>query len=268
MTLYSKQGILRSQVEEQRHKTTCTSSLRNLPILATAPRALGLEKKMKVLVIDDTQVHLDAAIQLLGKEHDLTVCSSHDEAYQLLGTQYAPNRKALEEQYERDGMKAREAYIKARDESELPYWDVVLTDLLMPAGSMSQGGAGRKYVGQEMAVGWSLALHAAKMGAKHVAVVTDMNHHHHPASAMLDAFDGHVFSIDGAQVLMTNSVQKVGIVGTEGPCAECNGAGKRNINGLTANCWPCKGSGTDFRSKGKDWLKILGRLLNPEEEAE
>lgn len=219
------------------------------------------ERVMKILVIDDMQVHLAAALQTLAG-HDVTVCGSHEEAYQLLGTQYASNRKALQEQYEREGMDGYDAYQKAQAETKLPYWDAVLSDLLMPAGSMDQGNKGMEYVGKEMAVGWSLALLAARMGAKYVAVVTDMNHHNHPASAMLDAFNRHIFSIDGAKVLMTNSVQKVGITGTECQCEKCHGTGQQSReDGSKYNCYYCKG-GVDYSQKGKDWGEILKQLIN------
>ena len=220
---------------------------------------------MKILVIDDTQVHLDAAVQQLGKDHDLTVCSSHEEAYRLLGEQYADTMSALKEKYKSEGMDNWKAYEKAESESKLPYWDAVLTDLLMPAGKMAQGGEGLKYVGQEMAVGWSLALRAAKMGAKCIAVVTDMDHHHHPASAMLDNLDGHIFEIEGAKMLLTNHVGIVGITGTECSCTECGGSGKKSrTDGSTYDCYYCK-NGIDFSKKGKNWEEILSRFTKASE---
>lgn len=227
---------------------------------------------MKILVIDDTQVHLAAAQQTLAG-HDVTVCGSHEEAYKLLGVRYDEEgimRRLVEQglptthQDVDSGNKEAwkswwDAYDKAKKESVIPYWDAVLSDLLMPAGSMAQGGEGRRLVGQEMAVGWSLALQAAKNGAKYVAVVTDMNHHCHPASAMLDAFNRHYFSIDDARVLMTNYVSMVGITGTECTCRKCGGTGK--TDGGKYNCCYCKG-GMDHSQKGKDWGGILKQLID------
>jgi CheY-like chemotaxis protein len=221
---------------------------------------------MKVLVIDDSQVHLKAALQtLIG--HDITVCSTHDKADELLRQQYDENKvEKLKAQYKVAGIE--NPWSKARVESKLPYWDVVLTDLLMPAGRMAQGGEGLQHVGKEMAVGWSLALRAAKEGAKYVAVVTDTNHHHHPASAMLDDVSGHVFTIDGAKVLMTNRVSLVGIKGTEHACDECGGTGQlARRDGSKYRCYYCE-NGVDFAEKGKDWGKVLDQLLNPKKEAE
>lgn len=215
---------------------------------------------MKILVIDDTQVHLDAARQTLVG-HDVTYCATHKQAYDQLAVQYDRERqKVLSEQYKAKGMNWNDAWEKAYAESMLPYWDVVLTDLLMPAGSMAQGDEGQKYVGQEMAVGWALALQAAKDGAKYVAVVTDTNHHHHPASAMLDAFNRHFFTIDGARVLMTNYVFLVGIAGTEATCTECGGSGKVMSRGKEYSCHSCT-KGQVFAKKGKNWGQILEQLL-------
>ncbi|MFA6047775.1 MAG: hypothetical protein WCV59_02790 [Parcubacteria group bacterium] len=214
---------------------------------------------MRILVIDDTQGHLDAARQTLSG-HDLTLCSSHDEAVKLLLWKYDDNEKSQRiKQYESEGLKWTDAYEKAEQETRLPYWEVVLCDLLMPAGSREQG-SGRHLVGQEMAVGWSLALQAVKNGANYVAVITELNHHQHPASAMIDKINGHIFTIDNAKMLMTNYVETVGIKGTEGKCIECGGTGKHRKWGYEDNCHFCK-NGIDFLVKGKDWGKILNLLL-------
>ena len=223
---------------------------------------------MKVLVIDDTQVHLTSALQTLVG-HDVTLCASHDEANELLGTQYDKGMNVLEQTYIDQGMSNWDSCRRAEAESKLPYWDAVLCDLLMPAGERAQGGPGLEHVGKEMAVGWSLALRAAKMGAKYVAVASDTDHHHHPASAMLDHMSTHRFVIDGARVLMTNSVRFIGISGTEITCQECNGTniGGTDINGKQFACCYCKG-GVDFSQKGKDWGEILARLIADKQEEE
>lgn len=218
---------------------------------------LGMETIMKILVIDDAQVHIDAAKQTLVG-HDVTYCATHEGAVELLYRQHDKKRKeALLQEHRAKGTPFNEYYDKVLAETQLPYWDVVLTDLLMPAGSMSQGGVGLQYVGQEMAVGWALALQASQNGAQYVAVVTDTNHHHHPASAMLD-YIRRLFTIDGARVLMTNQVPLVGITGTECPCAKCNGTGKESSK---YECHFCNGTGQDFAKEGKDWGVILEQLL-------
>lgn len=110
---------------------------------------------MRILVIDDNQTHRDAAkIQLA--EHDLTVVGTYDNGRELL-----------------------------QDKHD---FEVVLTDLLMPASSDKQGDGGLGFVGQEMPIGIFLGLLAAKNGAKLVAIHSDADHHSHPASACFDAF--------------------------------------------------------------------------------
>ncbi len=218
--------------------------------------------KLNILVIDDNPNHLAAAQQTLAG-HFVTCCSTHEEAVELLSQKYDyGQQKVLKDQYRAQGMDFKEYYRRAQDESRLSYWDVVLTDLLMPAGPMMQGEVGRQYVGQEMAIGWALALEAARCGAKYVAVVSDANHHDHPSSAMLDDIHDHIFTIDGARVLMTNLVPLIGIAGTEGVCPKCNGTGKRRHEKIEFECHECSGTGRAFTRKGKDWENILGKLLS------
>ena len=66
---------------------------------------------MKILVIDDSPLHQASAQQtILG--HELVIATTHDEAHTLL-----------------DGYGC----------FNLPPFDVVLSDLLMPAGKINQG---------------------------------------------------------------------------------------------------------------------------------
>lgn len=133
---------------------------------------------MKILVIDDNVIHQDAAKAQL-KDHETTVVGTYDAGQELLKVQHE--------------------------------FDAVLVDLLMPASRQQQGGAGMRFMGQEMPVGIFLALLAAKNGAKYVAVLTDVDHHSHPASACFDAFnregENHPtpFTIEGAKVLLSNT---------------------------------------------------------------
>ncbi|PIY93276.1 MAG: hypothetical protein COY69_02560, partial [Candidatus Magasanikbacteria bacterium CG_4_10_14_0_8_um_filter_32_14] len=151
---------------------------------------------MKILVIDDSPIHQESARQTI-KEHDLTVVGTYDEAYELLERPYAKysdvnaglirmgfranrweNPETRHNEYDREEERLKEELRPA------PF-DAVLTDLFMPAGSRIQVKGG-EFVGQEMLVGFALALDAVLHGAKYVAVVSDGNHHHHPGVAMLD----------------------------------------------------------------------------------
>ncbi len=187
---------------------------------------------MRILVIDDTQKHLDSALQTLG-EHEVVTCSTYDEAENLV-----------------------DIYSKEK-------WDAVLCDLLMPAGSRAQGGPGTKFVGQEMPVGWALALMAVRSNVRFIAVVTDMNHHHHPASAMLDHTNDHIFKVDESRVLMTNSTGRVGIKGTERCCVWCCDEGTKRREDMSSDvCTYCYGESPLYREYGKDWGNILEKLTS------
>jgi CheY-like chemotaxis protein len=155
---------------------------------------------MKILVIDDKKVNRVSAQQTIAG-HDLTIVGNYDEAVRQLDSQE---------------------------------WDVVLTDLLMPAGRDAQGGVGLQYVGQEMPVGFALALLAALRGAKYVAVVTATNHHNHPASAMLDRL-GSSYWRDGMR-----------------PNFVINGA-----RAMFVHHTPVQVEGL---GEGKDWGKVLAAL--------
>lgn len=128
---------------------------------------------MKILVIDDNEIHRNAAkVQL--REHDLTVVSTYDEGNSLL--------------------------------KESHPFEVVFTDLLLPASNYLQ--SSDKFVGKEMMVGLFLALLAAINGAKYVAVFTDKDHHHHPGAACFREFNKErggfpvPFKVAGAEMVL------------------------------------------------------------------
>lgn len=208
---------------------------------------------MNILVIDDTAAHLSTAQQTLkARGHIVTTCSDYDQALRMLEEQFVDS----------DGSACPAWKDGAR---KLPYfWDAVLCDLLMPAGKDKQGGRGDQYVGQEMPVGWSLALLAAKRGAKYVAVATDVDHHSHPASAMLDRLSYGIIQIEGAKAFFTNEVRLIGIDETGSPCPECRGTGKRNRGDKESHCRDCSGTGVIDQKKGKDWGSVLDMLLQEE----
>ena len=206
---------------------------------------------MKILVIDDNVINQDSARQtLIG--HDVNVVGTHEDAHEVL--------------------------VKSE-----PY-DAVLCDLLMPAGRMAQGPNGKKYVGQEMPVGFGLALLAVLRGAKLVLVATATNHHDHPAAAMFDHFRDkgkclerqkgwaipapHRFSIDGTRVAYFHAIMTF----VEGSvCLDCNGSGEKDACYCTResdhskpDCSDCGGKGRKCRecqNSGKQWGKDWGAML-------
>lgn len=238
---------------------------------------------MKILVIDDSQKNLDSAVQTLAG-HDVTLCSAFEDAVELLN----------KEQFE-----------------------VVLTDLMMPAITRKNiTGKKRDFLNKEMITGWSLALVAAMNGTKYVVVASMANHHVHPGSAILDNFSGcsgdHVFSIDGAKVMLTSYITTDDVVELDGEeevncsCRNginydysccCHGAGiVPELEEVPENwvrlyqtylsffkgpspmqpgeqcrcgkkCEYCNNTGKKTtQRKGKNWARLLDRLLNPEKE--
>ncbi|MCX6716009.1 MAG: hypothetical protein NT077_03250 [Candidatus Taylorbacteria bacterium] len=179
---------------------------------------------MKILVFDDNKINQAAARAQLGKDHDLTVVGTYDQAQELLKPQYDYKKAsaALKEQFgdfspyrsNDEAMKARYfAAAKVADEQVTTYpdFDVVLTDLLVPASEQAQGSKGLEFAGEEMPVGIFIGLLAAVKGhAKFVAVFTDSDHHSHPASACFDVFnEGEckptLFTVGSSKVLLSNT---------------------------------------------------------------
>lgn len=132
---------------------------------------------MKILVFDDKQEQRYAALQQL-KGHEVHVVSSYRDAQLDLAG---------------DG-----------DRIKPKQFDIVLTDLLVPAPrSMLSDEACEQYAGQEMPLGAIIVLLALKMGVKKIGLVTDANHHDHPASAALDILLGG-FSVGDVEIVCTN----------------------------------------------------------------
>ena len=137
---------------------------------AQEPAAAAMANKPRVLVIDDSQVHCQTAKRQLASNYLLTVVTTYRQALDAL--------------------------------KQVP--DVVLTDLMLPASDETLGpDAIAAYAGQEMPLGFVIALLAAKAGCARVGVVTDLNHHAHPMSAALDHFN-QPLDINGAKVVFTN----------------------------------------------------------------
>lgn len=174
---------------------------------------------MRILVFDDNEINRAAAYAQL-KDHDLTVVGTYDEAQELLTPQVDEDKVSsiLKNQFgdkeeERDLMKYFAAIDMARQQAIIyPAFDVVLTDLLVPASSWMQGEKGREFVGKEMPLGIFIGLMAAvRARAKYVAVFTDKGHHSHPASACFDVFNPEgeyepkAFMVEGSKVLLCNA---------------------------------------------------------------
>ena len=180
---------------------------------------------MKILVFDDNETHRAAAHAQL-KNHDLTVVGTYDEAQKLLTPQFDREKasQTLESQfgdfnpYLSDDEAKKAEYFAAENvameqATTYPAFDVVLSDLLVPASRQAQGPDGTQFVGKEMPVGIFIGLVAAvRAGVKYVAVFTDSDHHSHPASACFDVFNHKggesaptAFTVEDSKVLLSNT---------------------------------------------------------------
>ena len=128
--------------------------------LAPPPDAL------RVLVIDDSLKNCQGAEEQLGSLYRLTVVTTYQQGI--------------------DAIKSGQ-------------FDVVLTDLMLPASTYGMLDKALAYVGQLMPMGLMLALIAAKAGVKRIAVVTMHSHHDHPVSAAFTHLLGGA-NIEGARV--------------------------------------------------------------------
>jgi len=127
-------------------------------------------KTLRILIVDNQQEHLEAGRRQLSEIYPLVLCRTYEEAIKELSTSTI---------------------------------DVLLSDLLMPAEPQSLGEKGMRFLGQEIAAGFFLAIIAAKHGVGHVAVITDQDSHEHPMSAAVDWISPCV--IDKTHVLITHA---------------------------------------------------------------
>lgn len=176
---------------------------------------------MKILVFDDDKIHR-AAAQVQLKDHDVTVVGTYDEAQDALLPKIDYQRKeavlvprvgaipdrSVSKEVRDEYWAKRDLVAQELEEQFTTYhnFDVVLTDLFVPASKQDQGGDSLRLVGQEMPLGPIIALLAISNGVKRVAVVTDMNHHHHPASAAFNCFKRQPYGggVGDVRVLCTN----------------------------------------------------------------
>ena len=153
---------------------------------------------MKILVIDDNPVHQASARETLAG-HDVTVAKSYEEGFKIL----VP----------------LEAYKYVRRGEKGAYYDVVLSDLLMPPSGIMMADR-EKFAGQEQPLGWALVLRAVLNGARYVALVSETSHHDHPAAYALECIDANrdewdrlprkkpQFAINGSRVGFFHNVPK------------------------------------------------------------
>lgn len=122
---------------------------------------------------------------IIGAMEQVRAWKSRDDADQLpviLVVDDSPaNLQAARDQFMGCRLITETLYLSAITILENHSVDVVLTDLMMPCESANQGPEGKKFVGQEAPMGAFVALKAIEVGVEKVFVVSDTNHHDHPA---------------------------------------------------------------------------------------
>lgn len=219
---------------------------------------------MKILVVEDKQMHRDAALETLAG-HDVTVVRGFDEAMKLLqpwttdeatvdrllveaGFPEAPGRGS--ERIDAYMTAKKAAYAQARVGFS---FDAVLTDMMMPM-SRDKLAPGIFRSQEQVAYGFIIALRAAQCGAKFVAMLTDTNHHQGAMSAALDHLSGPSYQgcwplqIDGAKVVFVHAPFIKEVVGKKdctwckasGVCSTCGGTKQAtDWEKKTRSCWSC-----------------------------
>lgn len=191
---------------------------------------------MKILIVEDTEKHIDSARETLT-EHELTIARTFDEAMKLLvrpvdqvrmqqllvDAGFPEEPPVPKDRDDKDGWGRYNAYTEARWDATknalLPCnFDVVLTDMLLPPSF--EGSLRRQFWDADRLVpyGFVIALRAADVGVRFVALATDVNHHYDPMSAAIDRIElierepvGHPkfylpnFTINGARVMFIHS---------------------------------------------------------------
>ena len=121
---------------------------------------------MRILVIDDRADQLENAVRQLGNDHEVVTANGWSSGYKAL-------------------------------KSGAPKWDLVLTDLSMPAEKEGMSPEGLRHVGKSTPYGFPLALLALKWGVPKAAIVSngqadDGNHHEHPIYWACDDLHGEI----------------------------------------------------------------------------
>lgn len=134
-------------------------------------------KKLRILVVEDNPLHIEAARQQLAS-HDLTIVSGYDQASEQLN----PWKKSN--------------------------FDVVLTDVMIPKGGnecMSPKGVALANKQEEMPYGPVIALKALSIGVKRVGILTSGNHHDDPFVFAFDRLPG--FKAGDTKVSCSNNLE-------------------------------------------------------------
>ncbi len=190
---------------------------------------------MKILVVDDTQLHLDAAKYQLGSANELVLSSTFNEARQMM--------------WDREHGKF------------VCDFDVVLTDFLMPAEKHGLEHSD-EFRGQQMPYGLILALIAltASPTVKVVVASAGVSHHDHPMAWAVDTLNNVEFMGRFKLLISYRTNAPTRAVILDKPCPHCDKGKRQRVDGSTYDCVYCDGIGKEI-FHAKDWAKILDDLL-------
>lgn len=245
---------------------------------------------MKILVFDDNELHCEAA-RLTLKDHDVTIVGTYDEAQKVLcprpdfdrrmrlmnqfvreaglPEKFSPGNNGVTKGQRRLYYNAERRVKKQLVQESVPNFDVVMTDLMVLPSGQAQADKLR-FANEEMPLGCTIALLALRRGVKNVAVVTDMNHHKHPASAAFDCFGNYGSVAQGIKVVCTNRVEYVildvktrEIVDQDFMGSDA-GKAKYPVLDYRVHKYPHR----EGLFAGKNWGQVLQQLLAPPEDFE
>lgn len=119
----------------------------------------------KVLIVDDKEYNIEAAVEQLSDEYEVVCARSSSEALELLA----------------EINQGRHGAVKKGE------FDIVMTDCFMPAEPDGLSGKRKiEWAGVEIPAGLVIAILAARLGIEKIVICSDMGHHSHPISWMMD----------------------------------------------------------------------------------
>jgi CheY-like chemotaxis protein len=183
---------------------------------------------MHILLIEDKEKHLLSAARFAAQcGHKVTIATSYEEAEKHLYGECD--------------------YGSHWPKNEPEKFDVVLTDLLLPASLTGIGNSDvrKKFEGSEQCYGLGFVLLAMKQGVKAIGLFTDGNHHNHPmiwAMDTLGGYDAKPFTVGDTTVMFASNGPYISSYNKEG---ETNHVPKGD---------PLDGA--------KDWLEFWLMLIN------
>jgi len=155
-------------------------------------------KKKRILLVDDSQHQIDAALEQLSDEYDVVVAPTYKEArYLLSGEIDFVEATAIVEHSKNNGYYDKvkwvhglcETYDRFQQKEGAIKFDIVLTDCFMPADKDGQGEP-MKFANKLVPAGLVIAILALQRKVETIIIVSDADHHSHPIAWLMDSIKG------------------------------------------------------------------------------